>query len=114
MFDVLCLCKARRQDETWQVVKQTKMSPGPRQAEIEGCIAPFMVYFLSWWKTKKRTCILINELSTIVNDNYTETRGGTADASKHGNPQMHETRDTISPVAGHRAYNVSDIQKANH
>lgn len=92
------------------------MSPGLRQAEIEGCIVPFfMVYFLSWWKTKKRTCILINELLTIVNDNdnYTETRGGTADASKHGSPQMHETRDTVSPVVGDRAYNVSDIQKAN-
>lgn len=61
---------------------------------------------------KKR--ILINELLIIVNDKYTETRGGTVNASTHGSPQMHETRDTISPVAGDRAYKVSSIEKANH
>lgn len=52
--------------------------------------------------------------SYIVKDKYTETRGGTANASKYGSPQMHETRDTISPVAGDRGYNVSSIEKANH
>lgn len=63
--------------------------------------------------------VLVNEeayyhhwILILVNGTTPETRGGTADASKHGSPQLHETRDTISLVAGDRIHNVvSSINK---